>query len=269
MGDRLGADRPMSAHGTITLRSPLAGWSTPLDEAPDEVFAARMLGDGVAIDPTAALLHAPCDGEVTVIAAARHALTLRTPEGCELLLHVGIDSVGLGGEGFKVHTRQGARVRTGEALLSFDLELLARRAKSVLTPVIVSAEKPFRILRQSVNREVGVGDFLMELAPAGGAAIAPARAEALSVAPAAAQAGAATRRLAVSFEHGLHARPAALLAASVRELAADIRIRARGHEANARSTVALMGLGVQRGDEIEIQATGPDAAAAVEALGAA
>ena len=63
----------MSGGGTILL-APLAGWSTPLDEAPDEVFAARMLGDGVAIDPTAATLHAPCDGELTVIAAARHAV---------------------------------------------------------------------------------------------------------------------------------------------------------------------------------------------------
>jgi phosphocarrier protein FPr/phosphocarrier protein len=253
----------MSDSGTLTLRAPLAGWSTPLDEAPDEVFAARMLGDGVAIDPTAAILHAPCDAEVTVIAAARHALTLRTAEGCEVLLHVGIDTVGLAGEGFTVHTEHGARVRAGEALLSFDLELLARRAKSLLTPVIVSADGPFRILRQSLNREVAVGDFLMEIAAGAGT---PARIE-----PAAGAASGAvvSRRLTVGLEHGLHARPAALLAASVRELAADIRIRARAGCANARSTVALMALGVRHGEEIEAQASGPDAAAAVEALAAA
>ena len=73
-----------------------------------------------------------------LVAASRHAVTVRTPGGCDVLLHVGIDTVGLAGEGFKVHVAQGARVRAGDALLSFDLELLARRARSLLTPVIVT-----------------------------------------------------------------------------------------------------------------------------------
>ena len=103
---------------TVRLLAPLAGWSTPLDEAPDEVFASRLLGDGLAIDPTSATLCAPCDGELIVIAAARHAVTLRTPQGCEVLLHVGIDSVELGGQGFELHAQQGARVRAGAAVLS-------------------------------------------------------------------------------------------------------------------------------------------------------
>ena len=124
---------------TLTLLAPLAGWSTPLDETPDEVFAGRLLGDGVAIDPTEGTLHAPCDGEIVLLPASRHAVTLRTASGCEILLHVGIDTVALGGEGFDAHVSQGARVRAGEALLSFDLDFLARRAKSVLTPIIVTA----------------------------------------------------------------------------------------------------------------------------------
>ncbi|MGP8035041.1 MAG: PTS glucose transporter subunit IIA, partial [Steroidobacteraceae bacterium] len=90
------------AEGLITLASPLAGWSTSLDEAPDAVFAGRMMGDGVAIDPTAGALHAPCDGELVLIAAARHAVTLRTAGGCQVLMHVGIDTVALGGAGFTV-----------------------------------------------------------------------------------------------------------------------------------------------------------------------
>ena len=80
MGDRLGTGAPLSA-APILLAAPLAGWSTPLEEVPDEVFAARMLGDGVAIDPTADTLHAPCDAQLVVVAAARHALTLRTAQG--------------------------------------------------------------------------------------------------------------------------------------------------------------------------------------------
>ena len=121
----------MSPPLTITLLAPLAGWSTPLDEAPDEVFARRMLGEGVAIDPTAGTLCAPCDAEVIVLPASRHAVTLRLHGGCEILLHVGLDTVALAGEGFEAHVRQGAQVSAGDPLLSFDLDLLARRARTV------------------------------------------------------------------------------------------------------------------------------------------
>jgi multiphosphoryl transfer protein len=250
----------VSAAPALTLCAPLAGWCGALDEAPDEVFAGRMLGDGVAIDPTAGVLHAPCDAELAVVAAARHAVTLRTAAGCEILLHVGIDSVALAGEGFELVARPGARVRAGEVLLRFDLDLLARRAKSALTPVIVSAERGFRILRRSPAQAVAVGDFLMEVSAGSAAAPAPAPAGgALTL----------TRRVTVALQHGIHARPAALLAASLKPLAADVRLGAHGREANARSTVALMALGVQRGDEVELRASGPDASAALEALAAA
>src|SRR5262249_13737431 len=142
-----------------------------------------------------------------------------------------------------------------------DLDLLARRAKSVLTPVIVTADSQFRIRRQSVSRAVAVGDFLMELEPCA--------ATRSSTPPTSTAAAPAVRPVAVRFEHGIHARRAALLAAALKPLAADVRILARGREANARSTVALMALGVQRGDEIEIRAAGPDAANAVSALATA
>jgi phosphocarrier protein FPr/phosphocarrier protein len=249
----------MKRADTLTLLAPLAGWSTPLDEAPDEVFAARLLGDGVAIDPTEGTLCAPCDGEIVLLPASRHAVTLRTASGCELLLHVGIDTVALGGEGFEAHIAQGARVRAGDVLLSFDLDLLARRARSLLTPVIVTAESGCEIRARNLDRAVAVGEWLMEVAAQPAAASASSGAGLTSPAPAA-------RRLTVSFEHGIHARPAALLAASLRPLAADVRLLARGGEANARSTVALMALGVRHGDQIEIRATGPDAENALEAL---
>ncbi|HEX4619051.1 MAG TPA: glucose PTS transporter subunit IIA, partial [Steroidobacteraceae bacterium] len=245
--------------GAIALAAPLAGWSTPLEEAPDAVFAARMLGDGLAIDPVAGTLHAPCDGELVLVAPSRHAVTLRAAGGCQILMHVGIDTVSLGGAGFTLSAAQGARVRTGEVLLSFDLDLLARSAPSLLTPIIVTADSGFRIVRRVQGRAVKVGDPLMELAPEASAAGAMAIA---------APGRAAVQRAAVTFEHGIHARPAALLAASLKELAADVRLAARGREANARSTVALMALGAQHGDEIEIRATGPDAALAVSALAA-
>jgi len=249
----------MSAAGTLTLVAPLAGWSTALEEAPDEVFAARLLGDGVAIDPTAGTLHAPCDAEIVLLPASRHAVTLRTAAGCDVLLHVGIDTVTLGGEGFQAHVREGDRVRAGDALLTFDLDFLARRARSVLTPIIITTESGWEIRKRSLDRLVAAGEWLME--------VAAQQTNPIQLTPATTNAPSfATRRLRVSFEHGIHARPAALLARSLRPLAADVRLLARGREANARSTVALMALGVQHGEEIEIRASGADAHNALDAL---
>lgn len=249
----------MSAHGgTLRLLAPLAGWSTPLEESPDEVFAQRLLGGGVAIDPTAGALHAPCDGELVQVPASRHALTLRTAGGCQVLVHVGIDTIGLAGEGFELHVRQGQRVRAGQLLLSFDLDLLARRARSVLTPVIVLAESGFRILAETLEREVAVGELLMELAPGAGAGLGGRPAQ-----------GRLAGRVRVGFVHGIHARPAALLAGSLRNLSAEVSVTLGERRANARSPVALMGLGARCGDVLELHASGPDAAAALAALTAA
>jgi phosphocarrier protein FPr/phosphocarrier protein len=196
-----------------------------------------------------------------VLAASRHAVTLSTAGGCQILMHVGIDTVNLGGEGFTAVATPGARVRSGEVLLRFDLDLLARRAPSLLTPVIVTAESGFRIVRRTVGSEVSVGDPLMDLVADGSLAAA------VAATPAAPGRG-VLRRASVGFEHGIHARPAALLASALRNLAADVRLARQGREANARSTVALMALGAQHGDEVEIRATGPDAALAVSALAA-
>ena len=260
----------------VILVAPLAGWSTPLDEAPDAVFAGRMLGDGLAIDPTGATLHAPCDGELIAVPASRHAITLRTPEGAEILLHVGIDTVALGGEGFELHVQQGQSVRAGDRLLSFDIDLLARRAKSLLTPVIVLEGGGYTVSRRSENREVAVGDLLMELVPATGAQRresheAPAARHGATEAERSAAEGipgvgpVLSRRVLVSLEHGIHARPAALLAGAVKGFAAAVTLVARGREASARSTIALMTLGVRKGDEVEIRATGAEAEAALSA----
>ena len=244
----------------LTLLAPLAGWSTPLDEAPDAVFAGRMLGDGLAIDPTGSTLYAPCDGELIAVPATRHAVTLRTPQGAEILLHVGIDTVGLAGEGFQLHVRQGQQVQAGDRLLSFDIDLLARRATSLLTPVIVLEGSGFSLGRRNQDREVDVGDVLLELVfegadqPASGA---PVVAGSPSV---------VIRRLSVALEHGIHARPAALLANAVKGYTAEVTLLAHGREASARSTIALMRLGVRKGDEVEVRASGSDAGAVLAAV---
>jgi multiphosphoryl transfer protein len=240
----------------LRILSPFAGWCAPLEEVPDAAFAQRMLGDGVAIDPTGNELCAPCDGEIISIAAARHALALRTPAGAEILVHVGIDTVGLAGEGFDVRVRKGDRVRAGDVLLTFDLDLLGRKTPSLMTPVIVTNGERFRVRHANVDRALAVGHALFDLEEA-----------ATGSGPTVAQgAPVVSETVVVTHAHGIHARPAALIARIAKGLPQEIELRARGRSARARSTVALMSLGVRGGDEVVIAGFESAAAAGIKAI---
>lgn len=239
----------------LVLVAPMAGWLTPLDEAPDAVFAERMLGDGLAIDPTGSTLHAPCDGTVIAVHRARHAVTLRADNGAELLMHIGLDSVAQDGAGFEVHVRDGQPVKAGELLVSFDIDFLARNIRSLLTPVVVTNADAFSIIRRDQDHEAAVGDFLMELKSLG-------EISQVAVTPSAS----VERRLLVPMLHGVHARPAGRIAQLARTFAAETALVAFDRRANARSPIALMSLGVRHGDDIVIVATGADAEAAVDAI---
>ena len=92
---------------TLRLLAPLSGQVWPLERVPDPVFAQKMVGDGLSIDPTDGCLRAPCDGEVVHLHAAAHAVTLRTADGVEVLMHIGIDTVTLKGEGFTPRVKVG------------------------------------------------------------------------------------------------------------------------------------------------------------------
>ncbi|MGH6781956.1 MAG: PTS sugar transporter subunit IIA, partial [Sphingomonadaceae bacterium] len=152
----------------LVLLSPLDGWAAPLAEVPDPVFAQAMLGDGVAVDPIGSALHAPCDGVIISVHTARHAVSLRAEGGVELLMHVGLDTVTLGGEGFAVHVAEGQAVRAGERLISFDLAVLADHAKSLITPIVVTDAAGRTIAARTTGAAVKVGDRLLTLsAPLG------------------------------------------------------------------------------------------------------
>lgn len=240
---------------TLLLKSPLAGWCLPLADVPDAVFAERMAGDGIAIDPTGNVLLAPCDGEIVPMKEARHALTIRTTGGHEILLHVGIDTVALAGEGFETLVKAGQKVTAGEPMLRFDLDLIARRARSAVTPVLLASEGV--VLRRIENRGVVAGDFLMEVdVTNGGDKSLDAHGDKIS------------RHFLIAFDHGLHARPAAQVAAALRPFNAKVIFVKNERSANARSTVSLMSLGVKGGDVIEALATGAEAEKALVALAA-
>ncbi|WP_108649647.1 PTS glucose transporter subunit IIA [Dongshaea marina] len=122
----------------IEIYAPLSGEIVPIEEVPDVVFAEKIVGDGIAIKPTGDKMVAPCDGTIGKIFETNHAFSLESDNGVELFVHFGIDTVELKGEGFKRIAEEGQKVKTGDVIIEFDLPLLQEKAKSVLTPVVIS-----------------------------------------------------------------------------------------------------------------------------------
>ena len=257
---------------SLQILAPFDGWCSVLDEVPDPVFSGRMLGDGLAVDPTGGILLAPCAGEIITLPASAHAVSIRTAEGIDVLVHVGIDTVQLGGRGFEARVRPGARVRAGDELIRFDLDVVARGAKSLMTPIVVTSMDGLTLRQRRAPGPVSAGEMLFEIAGVATAAgLATAASTAAGTPPPQpanppSEAAAAGQTLIVTLRQGLHARPAALLAQRAKSFGAQASLSAHGRTANARSVVAIMALGVRQGDELSIQASGADAAQSVASM---
>jgi phosphocarrier protein FPr len=248
----------------LVLVAPLAGRVVRLDDVPDPAFAQGMVGDGVAIDPSpgAGELRAPCDATVVSVHRARHACTLRADGGAEILLHLGIDTVDLRGDGFRSLVRDGQRVRTGDPLIRFDRDAVSRRVPSLYTPVVLVGGDGLTVLERTVGREVAAGAFLMAIGPAA------ARPAAGNAAPAGSTETTAMRSARLLLRNGLHARPAAVLVQRAQQYAGAVTVASGPRSANAKSLSALLALDVRPGDELAITATGPGAEAAASELAA-
>ncbi|MEH7379001.1 PTS glucose transporter subunit IIA [Bacillus sp. JJ1533] len=122
----------------LEIKSPIIGTGLPLSEVPDEVFATKMMGDGIAFEPSENNLYAPIDGEIIQVFPTLHAIGLKSTNGLEILLHIGIDTVNLSGKGFECFVSVGDRVTTGQKLISFDIDLIKENAKSSITPLIIT-----------------------------------------------------------------------------------------------------------------------------------
>ncbi|MBX4263273.1 PTS sugar transporter subunit IIA [Clostridium estertheticum] len=139
---------------SIILKSPIVGRCFDMSEMPDEMFSKKLLGDGVGFESTDGILYAPVDGEILQVFPTKHALILRTKEGIEILLHIGIDTLQMKGEGFEAFTEKGNQVKVGDKLLTFDNELIKAKVKSNLSVLIVTNNN----LIESIDIKLGTVD---------------------------------------------------------------------------------------------------------------
>ncbi len=246
----------MATPQPLQLLAPLSGVLMALEQVPDPVFSGRVIGDGLCIDPTSSTLCAPMAGIVSNVQASGHAVSITDDNGVQVLMHIGLDTVNLGGQGFTRLVEQGQQVAAGQALIEFDADYIARHARSLMTLMLVVSGEPFTWLI-APRGQVESGQPLLELASA----------QAFSEEAVAAE-GQAVFSLSLKLPNpnGLHARPAAVFAQAAKVFSAKIYLHKQQAQANAKSLVAIMALQTAFGDSVQLSAVGEDADAAIEAL---
>ncbi len=131
----------------IELYAPVSGKLVNLEDVQDPVFSKKMMGDGFAVDPTDAVIKSPADGVISILHDAHHAFGITTDDGCEILVHIGMDTVELNGLGFKPLKAQGDKVSAGDPIIEVDFDLIKDKVPSIITPVVVTNIDEYQIAK--------------------------------------------------------------------------------------------------------------------------
>jgi phosphocarrier protein FPr len=238
--------------------APVSGIVFSLDQVPDEVFSKKMVGDGLAIDPIEGVLYSPIDGKIEFIHPSRHALSVKSSDGVEVLMHIGLETVQLRGEGFQLKCKAGDQVTAGQPLIEFDTDYIATQAKSCLTMVLISNAADFPISKWNNERVVSAGQdeiFSVAAATRSVQSSSPESSETVR-----------GQEVACVNATGVHARPAAVLVSAAKKFSSEIWLNKGSSSANAKSVVSILSLQVGNGESIFISARGGDAQMAVQQL---
>lgn len=248
----------MATTQQLELLAPLSGVLMPLEQVPDPVFSSRVIGDGVCIDPTSQILCAPLAGVVSNVQESGHAISITDEHGVQVLMHIGLDTVNLGGKGFTRLVHEGQRVEVRQALIEFDADYIALHARSLLTLVLVVSADPLHVLVPEVGL-IECGQPLMRISQS--EVVRTSETEGLDTAQAV-----FSKPVALPNASGLHARPAAILAQAAKGFTATLRLHTARESANAKSLVAVMALQTRQGDMLRVSAQGVDAELALNTL---
>lgn len=151
---------------TMEIGSPLAGKIVPLSEVPDRTFAEGIVGQGVGIIPSEGIVKAPFQGIVSAVTDSRHAIGLTSDQGVELLVHIGIDTVSLGGDGFELLVKEGQTVKKGDILLSFDMEKIKNAGFDLISPVLITNTPVYDAVKSVSTKEtVHFSDLILQITP--------------------------------------------------------------------------------------------------------
>ena len=156
--------RKLFSKSTYCLYAPVAGSALPLSQVADPSFSAGRLGRGIAIQPTDGKVFAPCDATVDTMFQTGHAVSLNADFGAEILIHVGLETVTLGGTHFSTHVASGDKVKKGDLLIEFDLNALKAAGFDVITPVLVCNYDAYNTFKTNCSKSVTNENVVIELA---------------------------------------------------------------------------------------------------------
>lgn len=145
------------------ILAPVSGKAVPMSEVNDPTFSQEILGKGVAIIPSEGKVVAPADGEVVVVFETKHAVSIRTSYGAELIVHIGLDTVNLGGKYYTAHVSPGDKVKAGDVLVEFDMEKIKEAGYDVITPILVCNTPDFPNMECHTGMDVKALDPIIEL----------------------------------------------------------------------------------------------------------
>lgn len=148
---------------SITLYSHLNGEIVNLEDVEDEAFSSKVLGDGIAVEPAEGKLYAPCDGKVDMVFDTKHAINLVSSEGCEILLHIGIDTVKLNGEFFEAHVSDGQEIHKGDLLITFDIDGIRNAGYKTTTPMIICNTDDYSEVAAAASGSISAGEKIIEI----------------------------------------------------------------------------------------------------------
>lgn len=158
-----GAENTETNGKTITLYSHMNGTAVKLEDVEDEVFSQKILGEGAAVEPSEGKLYAPCDGKIDSVFDTKHAVNMVSSEGVEILLHIGIDTVKLGGQYFEAHVSDGQEVKKGDLLISFDMDKIKAAGYKVTTPIIIGNTDDYASVEPVAQNSVSAGDIILKI----------------------------------------------------------------------------------------------------------
>ena len=158
-----GAENTETNGKAITLYSHMNGTAVKLEDVEDEVFSQKILGEGAAVEPSEGKLYAPCDGKIDSVFDTKHAVNMVSSDGVEILLHIGIDTVKLGGQYFEAHVSDGQEVKKGDLLISFDMDKIKAAGYKVTTPIIIGNTDDYASVEPVAQNSVSAGDMILKI----------------------------------------------------------------------------------------------------------
>ncbi len=152
-----------SFNKALELKAPVEGICISLDKVNDKVFASGMIGEGCAFNFDGDTIYSPINGEITMIASTKHAIGIKGRNGVEIMIHVGLDSVNLHGEGFQVLVKKNQRIKQGDPILKIDLDVMKNNNIDLTTPMVITNSNQYKLYKYHINDKVNIEDVVISV----------------------------------------------------------------------------------------------------------